>query len=946
MCGKKLSVFDILSSFTKKSKIIEAKNINETKEEIKKECIQCDEILSDSHTNICDSCVNTNIVKSLGNSINVDSLLDINKIKTELTKLNGNSLWKCFEYYSCNKYDLIPWDLLPIDIKDKLTEKEIYNDCGIDGISSDLLKSLQCKYRDGTNITFREISTFYTLSKGILDCNKLLLEVLNTSKVRPLVKTVKEIKTNIQEKKKFIDDVSKVIYDFNKDKKEVKDKKKECKLRPYQIEAINVFKERLENNEKETNEQLCCGSGKGKKCIIECIRHYLSISDKNILLLVPYKLLYERFKKDLKEFNPHLYDKMEEKKSRVYLCVYNSIDTYKDVEFGLKIIDEAHHLDLEINKNTYRKKIHKLKVDHTLQFSATFHEETEIHYNYTLEQGIREKYINDYEVIVPYFKCEEKAKIDVKEDEKEEKEENDDECKEEKEENDDEKEQIKMEESYNEKLKRLKPQIHKSYLNLIQKRIDFEYILSYHNTIDESKEFCKYLNDNDIPATHMDGNMPVQERLNILKQFKKKKYRVVCSVNVLGEGINLPFVDTCIFVSPRNSFINITQCMGRVLRRCKGKGISHIVLPHMVEENMLSKFLNVMVKNDSRLKDSKGHLSKSRISFCKTDGSVDDENVELETYFEKYNSLEELIKNQRDKRIMKLKKWVEENEKLPSKDYPKNNEEKTLGYFCSYLRSIKRNPEKFKFPLTKYQIDLLELIVQWVWDTDYEDNRIKRIKELKKWCEENKKLPTTISKDEEERSLGQLCSDLKGIKRGIKTRGAQLTKEQIELLESIPEWYWENFSDERIKRIKELKKWVEENKKLPNKRSENEIEKSLGYFCNSLKNAKKGNTRDAELTDEQIELLESIPGWYWMKTNPEDLRMDRIEELKKWCEENKKLPSARSKDSEEKSLGGFCGALRTIEKSTRIGRDLKGRKKLTKTEIKLLELIPKWYWSD
>ena len=41
------------------------------------------------------------------------------------------------------------------------------------------------------------------------------------------------------------------------------------------------------------------------------------------------------------------------------------------------MIDEAHHLDRKINKNTYRKKIQEIKVDHTVSLSATFHEEVE-----------------------------------------------------------------------------------------------------------------------------------------------------------------------------------------------------------------------------------------------------------------------------------------------------------------------------------------------------------------------------------------------------------------------------------------------------------------------------------------------------------------------------------------------------------------------------------------
>ena len=48
---------------------------------------------------------------------------------------------------------------------------------------------------------------------------------------------------------------------------------------------------------------------------------------------------------------------------------------------------------------------------------------------------------------------------------------------------------------------------------------------------------------------------------------------------VLGEGINIPNADTCMFVEPRNSYRSIIQAIGRILRHHAAKPLGHIILP-------------------------------------------------------------------------------------------------------------------------------------------------------------------------------------------------------------------------------------------------------------------------------------------------------------------------------------------------------------------------------
>src|SRR5271156_95670 len=125
--------------------------------------------------------INQNFIQIFNDILLNTDITQKKSISKYLKTLNGNTLWKLFEYKQCISNNVIPWDLLSFDQKEQLKLKDIYRDFGIDGISNDFITSLQCKYRDNTSITFREISTFYHLS-DIIGCKHLILDMLNTSK--------------------------------------------------------------------------------------------------------------------------------------------------------------------------------------------------------------------------------------------------------------------------------------------------------------------------------------------------------------------------------------------------------------------------------------------------------------------------------------------------------------------------------------------------------------------------------------------------------------------------------------------------------------------------------------------------------------------------------------------------------------------------------------------
>ncbi len=110
----------------------------------------------------------------------------------------------------------------------------------------------------------------------------------------------------------------------------------------------------------------------------------------------------------------------------------------------------------------------------------------------------------------------------------------------------------------------------------------FRRVLAYCNTVAEAKRFQMVLRELGLAAWHINGMTHWKERKRVMDEFTgslTKPVHVLVTVEVLGEGINIPNADTCVFVEPRNSYRSIIQAIGRILRHHPSKPLGHIVLP-------------------------------------------------------------------------------------------------------------------------------------------------------------------------------------------------------------------------------------------------------------------------------------------------------------------------------------------------------------------------------
>ncbi|WP_288431763.1 type ISP restriction/modification enzyme [uncultured Stenotrophomonas sp.] len=87
-------------------------------------------------------------------------------------------------------------------------------------------------------------------------------------------------------------------------------------------------------------------------------------------------------------------------------------------------------------------------------------------------------------------------------------------------------------------------------------------------------------------AKHVDGSMNAGEKEAKLDWLKAATppdtCRVLSNVRCLSEGVDVPSLDAVLFLTPRNSQVDVVQSVGRVMRNAPGKQRGYVVLPVVI----------------------------------------------------------------------------------------------------------------------------------------------------------------------------------------------------------------------------------------------------------------------------------------------------------------------------------------------------------------------------
>jgi predicted helicase len=795
------------------------------------------------------------------------------------------------------KYVLLCHYTLSSEIKDVWLYKEIptkikselglpTNDKGIDLLvcyKDNSYKVVQCKFRTTfTNtVSYTELSTFFAqlfltndskeYIKGVYmtttyeNCN----EINNTNRIMAFNYDFFETLD-----KEFFDAVRKRISE-NK-----KLKYKNIKLRPYQKECVDkVILFFRENSRCHTI--MPCGTGKS------IISYNIDKEMKNTKTLVLVPSLYllsqiyntysresynskvkyllvgsdaddenKQFVKDIdyttdqtiinKFIDKYVNDKI------IIISTYQSSELLKNKEFDLIIFDEAHKTVnkeksffnfalnddcIKSNKRLFMTATKKVYANNDEEIICMNNENLygQLIYEYTLKNAIEQGFLTNYLIECMLIK-------------------------------DDVIKQYKINNNYikiNDNILNIDDtfEMHEIASAFMVKKLfengSIKHLLTYHSKCSNAKNFMTLVEKiSGIPSYYMDGKTSCAKRNKIVREFSKAECSVICSARVLNEGIDIPIVDSIMFIDGRQSQIDIIQCIGRSLRLYKDKDNARILLPVLEEELQEGTFGNIyniirtLKVYDTSIIDyftnkSKGlPVNKKLINYTVYSNSENISGVDIT-----YNDLEENIETNivdfdNDLKwfdtLEKVKEFIETNKRKPSTTSINKNEF-YLGQWIS--RQIKNYKNKKDGMILQERRRLWEEFIEEYKEYifTFDDIWNNKLEKVKQFINNNKKKPSTTSKNKEEKELGQWIYQQTQNYRNQDRSMSIIDKRNI----------WETFKEEyKIymmtkeelwnSKFENVKQYIKENKKRPSKKSDIIKIKQMGeWLTDQIVNYKK-----------------------------------------------------------------------------------------------------------
>ena len=137
--------------------------------------------------------------------------------------------------------------------------------------------------------------------------------------------------------------------------------------------------------------------------------------------------------------------------------------------------------------------------------------------------------------------------------------------------------------AYDETVNQTDPGTMKSAVSFARTIADSKDITDIFNTLAESP-----MAPVDLEMKHVDGSMNAFKREGLLNWLKggTPECRVLSNVRCLSEGVDVPALDAIMFLSNKNSLIDIVQSVGRVMRRAPGKKYGYIIIPVIAPEGV------------------------------------------------------------------------------------------------------------------------------------------------------------------------------------------------------------------------------------------------------------------------------------------------------------------------------------------------------------------------
>lgn len=113
-----------------------------------------------------------------------------------------------------------------------------------------------------------------------------------------------------------------------------------------------------------------------------------------------------------------------------------------------------------------------------------------------------------------------------------------------------------------------------------EKLVEMFKVIQNHIKDNNPEEYKRLVN---IEIEHVDGKFNALEKKDKINWLKEDTQygtcRILTNARCLSEGIDVPALDSVIFLNPRSSMVDIIQSVGRVMRKSPGKKYGYVMLP-------------------------------------------------------------------------------------------------------------------------------------------------------------------------------------------------------------------------------------------------------------------------------------------------------------------------------------------------------------------------------
>lgn len=492
---------------------------------------------------------------------------------------------KELELISALDLGTVPWDQVPLWLKQLLALPS--KDHGIDSLSLDCKVAVQAKdYASGRNVSLKELTNFHFMVRAdgspLKDMVKRMVVATNEDNKVPRLWqdwSGAEHRKYTSEEKKAWRETAKLE---EPDEEHPKVRRKDLERWDHQVKCFKSCQDFLkQQSHRDFFVQMATGSGKSL-VMADLLLNMLNLGEgQRACIIVPTLDLMEQVATLLEETGlaPSRVGtgKHPDWEAKIFVCVQNSARKLSKLNFDLIILDEAHHYEPNIrNPGSLARTVLSLHSPKRIFFSATLRR-NQPDVEFGLRTAIQAGVIKDYTVMVPVVTAGDP-----------------------------------------------KP----SLVQLIEDLPLRRKILAFCNTVREAEAFTRLLSEAGIAADHYNGATKTRLRQEVLKNFQRRGgIRVLVTVDVISEGVDLPVADTCLFVEPRNG-IRLQQCVGRVLRDHADKISALVIAPPVVQEadgrlmedaqlyRLLSELATVDPVFKESLDDRQSGLAQHRVSIA------------------------------------------------------------------------------------------------------------------------------------------------------------------------------------------------------------------------------------------------------------------------------------------------------------------------------------------